>query len=133
MLPPHSYKLDTALDKRDLNVSPSKSTDDPTIKDLKNPYYGYGTHTAAGDSHTDGAYCTVEHGDLKTVREVANPTYGMTETKKGAESVWNPLYGGVNTTKSQPTELAVSSGSVVYSEIPNVHKEQCVYETSDNL
>ena len=100
----------------------SELSDDSTVKELKNPFYGYATHERESDQ-ADGDYSAVKaesvvanelvnptYGMTEIKNEVANPTYGMTEIKR-KDAVSNPLYGGVPTTNSVRTELTTSSGS----------------------
>ena len=123
----------------------SELSDDSTVKELKNPFYGYATYEREGDQ-ADGDYSAVKtesvvanelvnptYGMTEIKNEVANPTYGMTENKRKGDAVSNPLYGGVPTTNSVKTELATSSGSGLYVEIPARKDELDMYEKSEQL
>ena len=109
-------------------ITSTTSSEDPTIKDLKNPYYGYGVH-ALDDGQTEEGYSSVTTEKM-AFEAVANPSYGVTEAGKGKEPISNPLYG-LNGGRSQPAEVATSAGSGLYSEIP-VSRRERIYETTHN-
>ena len=97
------------------------------MKRVHNPYYGYGIH-AEGDSNEDIEYCEVRKQHTP-VKEVANPTYGMTESemKAGKGTIANPLYGMGQLQVPQGKDGMHMSTSGVYSEVP-ISRDDHVYD-----
>ena len=99
--------------------------DDVTLKDLPNPFYGYETHER---DHTinNGTYSEVRTElQPELVKEVANPTYGITK----GDIVFNPLYT-TNTNRRETVGTSLSS-SELYTEVP-ANKEVHICEAPDD-
>ena len=97
-----------------VKIPTTADLDDDTLKDLSNPFHGYGTHQ---EDHTinSGTYSEVRtelQPDL--VKAVPNPAYGITKDTNRRETVGNSL-----------------SSSELYTEIP-ANKEVCICEATDD-
>ena len=126
LLFPLSSKHKAERDQLEITTSTAE-VESPTVKELKNPFYGYGVHAKDSDL-TDSGYSVIQKRG-NGVRQVDNPTYGMTEVRKEKEPVSNPMYGA----NIQPAvQLGSSTGSGLYTEVP-VSREECVYEEENHL
>ena len=109
----------TPMNTATLKIPTTADLEDDTLKDLPNPFYGYGTHK---EDHTinSGTYSEVQtelQPDL--VKEVANPTYGITDV----------LY--TTDTNQQETVGTSLSSSELYTEVP-ANKEVRICEAPDD-
>lgn len=102
-----------------------------TLKDLQNPFYGYGDHKERDTEINDEGYSTVTTKPITTIEQVANPSYGMTEIKNSdMEFVPNPLYGDVIPPNTSKTDMLSTSAGGLYSEIPVV--KEYIYDAPDS-
>ena len=113
-----SRPKDDNLKSTPMNTATVK-IDDDTLKGLPNPFYGYGTHQ---EDHTinSGTYSEVQtelQPDI--VKEVANPTYGITDV----------LY--TTDTNQRETVGTSLSSSELYTEVP-ANKEVRICEAPDD-
>ena len=111
-----------------ITVKPSES-DDHVLTELRNPYYGYGTHVQE-NIEEDVGYCEVPK-QPEVVKATVNPTYGVTRNERSAENgmVLNPLYTeGV--APQRQSGVSVSSNGL-YTEVP-VSREVHIYDAPEN-
>ena len=116
-----------ATDTLSAKTSPPES--DPVLKELNNPFYGYGKHEQPEATAAEAMYSEVPNRSEPGVelKEVANPTYGLQEHDRptAEDPVSNPLYG-FGTTQQQNGGVE-SSSSGLYSEVP-ASREVPIYE-----
>ena len=101
-----------------VKIPTTADLDDDTLKDLSNPFHGYGTHQ---EDHTinSGTYSEVRRElQYDLVKAVPNPAYGITKD----DVVLNPLYT-TDTNRRETVGTSLSS-SELYTEVP-ANKEVC--------
>ena len=108
----------TPMNTATVKIPTTADLDDDTLKDLSNPFHGYGTHQ---EDHTinSGTYSEVRRElQYDLVKAVPNPAYGITKD----DVVLNPLYT-TDTNRRETVGTSLSS-SELYTEIP-ANKEVC--------
>ena len=108
----------TPMNTATVKIPTTADLDDDTLKDLSNPFHGYGTHQ---EDHTinSGTYSEVRRElQYDLVKAVPNPAYGITKD----DVVLNPLYT-TDTNRRETVGTSLSS-SELYTEVP-ANKEVC--------
>ena len=113
----------TSMNTATVKIPTTADLEDDTLKDLPNPFYGYGTHQ---EDHTinSGTYSEVQtelQPDL--VKEVANPTYGITDDT--LKDLPNPFYGY----GTHQEDHTINSGT--YSEVQTELQPDLVKEVAN--
>lgn len=92
---------------------------DAVLKELANPFYGYGTRESAADE-------ALYQQPAEEI-ELTNPTYGLAEPVTTPEKIVpNPMY--IDSPQRQPQQrTATTSNGGEYSEVP-AYREGPIYD-----